>query len=127
METVCINNNEITERIKEMQFYALTFHNFINSNLDNISQLINIFSLDERFSSVVYDAQTNQIILKIKKSVIKKDPEFNNSEIYYNKIINEKIKTYILQQNHMIDIPDIFIFSLYKLYIYGDLYIGITI
>lgn len=115
------NISTITNMIKSVTDYKLVLHNLAYNNIDCINLLLDLFVKSEYFSPS-YNINSKSIVLKIKKSNIKKDSNYNNSSIYYYSIINSIMQTFFKEINTIIniDIPENYIYLLYNLVLIQD-------
>ena len=115
------NISTITNTIKSVTDYKLVLHNLAYNNIDCINLLLDLFVKSEYFSPS-YNINSKSIVLKIKKSNIKKDSNYNNSSIYYYSIINSIMQTFFKEINTIIniDIPENYIYLLYNLVLIQD-------
>ena len=100
-----IDNTVITHAINQNMKDRLILHNLLSSNKNYLDLLVNLFSSSDNFSLISSD--NNIINLKIKKSNVKKDTNYNNDIMYFYNIIDMIMVQFINQINLNIPIENI--------------------
>lgn len=100
-----IDNTVITHVINQNMKDRLILHNLLSSNKNYLDLLVNLFSSSDNFSLISFD--NNIINLKIKKSNVKKDTNYNNDIMYFYNIIDMIMVQFINQINLNIPIENI--------------------
>lgn len=116
---VTVDNKLISNLISMNTNYRINLHRLVYNNIDNINTLINLFSENNNFSVTSSDPVQKIIILKIKKSTVKKDSNYSNN-IYFYKTIIDNIMNYFIKSLNNINIPEESIQYMYDAILIGD-------
>ena len=103
MDCMTLNNHDIG--ISMMTEFRLSLYNRVYNNNELLMQLIQCLSESLSIINYELDMESKTIKLKIRKSVYKKKPNFNNDVLYFYPIINEAFRHFINNIRYILD-PD---------------------
>ena len=116
---VMVDNALISNSINFITENRIKLHNLIY-NTEYINILQNLFSENDKFSFISYDPNQKVIILKIKKSTVKKDSNYSNNIYFYYTLIDNIMTCFFNSIRNIVDIPIESVRHMYDSILIGD-------
>ena len=116
---VTVDNKLISNIISMNTNYRINLHRLVYNNIENINTLVDLISQNNNFSVISCDPVQKIIILKIKKSTVKKDSNYSNDVYFYQTIIDNIMNCFIKSLN-VISIPEESIRYMYDAILIAD-------
>lgn len=117
---VMVDNTVISNSINISTENRVKLHNLIYNNIEYTNILQNLFSENDKFSFISYDANQKVIILKIKKSAVKKDSNYSNNIYFYYTLIDNIMACFFNLIRNIVDIPIESVRHMYDSILIGD-------
>ena len=117
---VMVDNTVISNSININTENRVKLHNLIYNNMEYTNILQNLFSENDKFSFISYDANQKVIILKIKKSAVKKDSNYSNNIYFYYTLIDNIMACFFNLIRNIVDIPIESVRHMYDSILIGD-------